>query len=67
MQDEDPKTVRRPWRVVAADALSETDPSRVLELIEELNNALDEDRAQRRKAVTQSQDPAAPETSARAS
>ena len=33
---------KRPWRVIADELASETDGSRILELSQELNDALDE-------------------------
>jgi hypothetical protein len=37
-----PQTNARPWRVIAEEAYYEPDPERMLELITELNQALDE-------------------------
>ena len=41
MEEQD-RRIPRPWRIVAAEAEKETNPQKLLELIRELNQALDE-------------------------
>ena len=39
---QDGKPTCRPWQVIAEEATHETDPTRMLDLIEELNRSLEE-------------------------
>ena len=46
--------IPRPWRIVAAEAAKETDPQRMIELISELGQALDEQERVFRKNMNRS-------------
>jgi uncharacterized protein (DUF1778 family) len=45
---DEPRKPARPWRVVAEEAAHELDPKKMVELMRELNQALDEEEALKR-------------------
>lgn len=45
--------ISRPWPKIAAEAMKEKDPKRMLELVQELNNALDSQPVEQEPGLAQ--------------